>query len=76
MLLWTYQSTACLTAPAALRAARSEPELNDVSECDPFFTVGSLITVRWTWKKVSNVLNCQSSFDLSESSGIINLPLV
>ena len=42
----TYQSTACLTAPAALRAARSDPELNEVSECDPFFTVGSLMIVR------------------------------
>lgn len=41
----TYQSTACFTAPAALRAARSDPELKEVSECDPFLTDGSLITV-------------------------------
>jgi hypothetical protein len=41
-----YQSTACFTAPAALRAARSDPELKEVSECDPFFTVGSLMIVR------------------------------
>lgn len=30
--VYTYQSTACCTAPAALRAARNDPALKDVSE--------------------------------------------